>query len=121
MTNLASAGAVIARKAFGVSVAGGTNVTHVLAVELFGIGAHAGNGQNLLVFLDTLLELAKQDAEATSIVAGPERCCKGCHDEEVVTNRISRRGRGLRRLRRKSRLEDMYRREAVQLFGSLLE
>ena len=51
----------------------------MLTVRVFCISAHTSNGQDLLVLLDALLELPKQDAQATGIIIRPERLGKRSH------------------------------------------
>jgi hypothetical protein len=45
------------------AIGSGTNVGQAVSVDFFGVGAHAGYGEDLLVLLHSLLELAKEDAE----------------------------------------------------------
>jgi hypothetical protein len=40
-----------------------SDVGEAVSVHFFGVGAHAGYSQDLLVLLHSLLELAKQDAK----------------------------------------------------------
>lgn len=61
--HLASACAVIARESSGDAVCGWQYLAEFLAVQIFGIGSHAGYRDNLLVLLDSLLQLAKEDTE----------------------------------------------------------
>lgn len=52
-------------------VDGRSNVVEARTVELFGLGAHACDGQDLSVLYDSLLQLAEQDAKTweASVVA----------------------------------------------------
>lgn len=42
------------------------NLTQLLPIDIFGLGSHAGDGEDLLVFLHTLLEFAEQHSETYS-------------------------------------------------------
>lgn len=56
--------ALVLGKAIGYPVRRRANVSHVLAIEFFGICTHACNGQELLVLANALLQLAKEDAQS---------------------------------------------------------
>lgn len=62
-TNLARTGAIVALKATGDAVGGRQYLAEAIAVYLFRVGAQTGYREDLLVLLDTLLELAKEDTE----------------------------------------------------------
>lgn len=55
--------ALISAEAAGYALRGGPDVGEAVSVELFGVGAHAGNGEDLLVLLHALLELPKQHSK----------------------------------------------------------
>ena len=60
---------VISREAALDPVDGWSYVPESLAVRLLRFGAHPGNGQDLSVLDDALLELAKQDTKAWRVAA----------------------------------------------------
>lgn len=62
-------GAIVFAKATLYFVDGWGDFGEFLTISFFGLGAHAGNGQNLSVFDDALLQLAKQDPKALGEVS----------------------------------------------------
>lgn len=64
LTHLAHTCALISAEAPAYAVCGWCNGGQAVSIGLLGIGSHAGNGQNLLVFLDSLLQLAEEHAQA---------------------------------------------------------
>jgi hypothetical protein len=64
IAHLLDTGPIVSRKAARHSIRGAADVSELGAIQLLGLGAHAGYREDLLVFLDALLELAKQDPEA---------------------------------------------------------
>ena len=71
-THLPKTGPIVSLEAAIHAIGSGCDVAQFSPILLFGFGAHAGDGQDLLVLDDALLELPEQDAEAAGIVAGPE-------------------------------------------------
>lgn len=69
-THLSHTGALISTEASGYALRGWCNGSQRVSVDLFGIGSHAGNGQNLLVLLDSLLELSKENPQACKVSTG---------------------------------------------------
>lgn len=67
---LANAGAIIFREAVLDLVNGWGDFGELLAVCFFCLGAHAGNGHNLSILDDALLELAEQDPKAWIVSVG---------------------------------------------------
>jgi hypothetical protein len=63
-THLSHTCALVSVEAAIYALSRGSNIGQGVSVDLFGIGAHAGYGEDLLILLDSLLELAKEDAEA---------------------------------------------------------
>ena len=60
---LADGGAVILAKTTAHFVNSRRNVAETISVCLFGLSAHASNGNDLAILQDALLQLAEQDAE----------------------------------------------------------
>lgn len=58
-THLARGRAIINSKATSDALGTGDNLSQTLTICVLGLGAQARNSQNLLVLLNTLLELAK--------------------------------------------------------------
>lgn len=63
-TDLAHACAIVSRETTLYTIRRATDLAKFQSIQLFGFGAHTSNGEDLLVLLHTLLQLAKQDAEA---------------------------------------------------------
>jgi hypothetical protein len=61
--HLASACAIIARETSGNAVCGWQNFVQFLTVYVFGVSSHAGYREDLLILLNSLLQLAKQDTK----------------------------------------------------------
>lgn len=80
---LAHARPIVLRKAICDAIAGRTNVVDMLSVQILCIGAHSGDGEELLVFVDALLQLAKEHSQSTSVVARPECLCERRHDVKM--------------------------------------
>jgi hypothetical protein len=55
VAHLAHTCSVIAREAIADAISSRDNVSQPLSVQVFAIGALAGNGQDLLIFLNSLL------------------------------------------------------------------
>ena len=66
---LPNTSAIVARETARDLLCGRCNVPEACAVSLLSFGAKAGDGKNLSVFLDALLQLAKQDAKSCSTVS----------------------------------------------------
>lgn len=64
-----NAGSIVFGEATLDFVDGWGNVGEALTVDLFGLGAHARDSENLSVFYDALLQLAKQDPKACKVSA----------------------------------------------------
>jgi hypothetical protein len=64
LTHLAHACALISTEAPAYAICGWCDGGQAASIGLLGIGSHAGNSQNLLVFLDPLLQLSKENTEA---------------------------------------------------------
>lgn len=62
--HLAHACAIVSGEAALYAIGGTAYLAQLGTVQLFGFGAHAGDGEDLLVLLHALLQLAKQHAEA---------------------------------------------------------
>jgi len=62
-THLSHTRALVSVEAAIYAIGRGPDVGQAVSVDLFGISAHAGYGEDLLVLLHSLLELAKEDAE----------------------------------------------------------
>ena len=63
-THLAHTSSLISRKAATYAIRGWRDEGQTVPILLFGIGAHAGDGDDLLVFLDALLQLPEENTEA---------------------------------------------------------
>ena len=63
-THLAHACALISAEAPAYAIGGWCNCGQTASIGLLGISSHAGHSQNLLVFLDSLLQLPKKNAQA---------------------------------------------------------
>jgi hypothetical protein len=61
--HLSHACALIPREASRYALRGRPDARKCVSVGIFGISAHAGHGEDLLILLHALLELAKQDSE----------------------------------------------------------
>lgn len=61
--HLLDAGAVIFLKSTIDLESGWLNLAQLLTIQIFGVGSHSRDDEDLLVFLDALLELAEQDSE----------------------------------------------------------
>lgn len=79
-SDLAHTGTVIARKASLEAVGDGADFCELAGVRLLGLGAHASYRENLLILLDTLLELAEEDAQTWKFCSSQQR--RGETDEE---------------------------------------
>jgi hypothetical protein len=62
-TNLSHTCAIVSGETALYTIGRRYDISNPLPIDLFGIGPHARNGQYLLVLLNALLELAKQNAE----------------------------------------------------------
>lgn len=69
-THLSHARALISAEASGYALRGWGDGGQRVSIGIFGIGSHAGNGQNLLVLLHSLLELPKENAQAWKVSIG---------------------------------------------------
>jgi len=63
-THLAHTCALISAEAAAYAIGGWWDGGQAVSICLFGIGSHAGHGEDLLVLLHSLLELCKEDAQA---------------------------------------------------------
>jgi hypothetical protein len=61
--HLSHACAIVSAEASAYALRGGPNARQSGSVGVLGISAHAGHGENLLVLLHALLELAEQDSK----------------------------------------------------------
>jgi hypothetical protein len=61
--HLSHARALISGEAARYALRRRPNAGEGVSVGIFGVGAHAGDGEHLLVLLHALLELAEQDSE----------------------------------------------------------
>jgi hypothetical protein len=61
-THLPHAGALIPGEASAYAIGGRCDGGQTVAVDLLGIGSHAGDGEDLLVLLHALLQFPKEDS-----------------------------------------------------------
>jgi hypothetical protein len=60
--HLSHACALISAEAARYALGRGANAVQTVSVDVFGVGSHAGDGEDLLVLLHALLQFPKEDS-----------------------------------------------------------